>query len=247
MLKIGEKLRGLRLKNGLTQERLAELIGVSPQAVSRWETGMTFPDITLLPAIANCLDATLDELFGMDELRGEDMARKIFTAVHDLQRDGKTDEAVAMLKDAVKTCPNNYALLSELALVLPASRVSEAIALSETVLQNSTNEKIRATTRANLCFLYLKAGMSEKALALGKTLPHIWESREALLPFLVSSRAGDSLGDADELTKSSIHSALALICRLIRAAAPSAADFALGGISPENAEAMLAEIGAYFG
>lgn len=55
------------------------------------------------------------------------------------------------------------------------------------MLLNSTSEKIRSTTRANLCFLYLKVNEYEKAIKLAKTLPHFWECREILLPemFLV--------------------------------------------------------------
>ncbi|MBO5257817.1 MAG: helix-turn-helix transcriptional regulator, partial [Clostridia bacterium] len=52
-LMIGEKLRKLRRDRDMTQEMLASAFGVSPQAISKWECGDGYPDITLLPMIAN--------------------------------------------------------------------------------------------------------------------------------------------------------------------------------------------------
>lgn len=56
-------LRNLRLEKRLSQESLGELLGVSAQAVSKWEQGITSPDISLLPAIAECFGVTIDSLF----------------------------------------------------------------------------------------------------------------------------------------------------------------------------------------
>lgn len=61
---IGKNIAKLRKDNGMTQEQLAEMLGTSPQSVSKWETGSTMPDIMLLPVIAGCLNTTLDELYG---------------------------------------------------------------------------------------------------------------------------------------------------------------------------------------
>lgn len=61
-LKLGENLKKFRLQRELTQEQLADVLGVSAQAVSRWENGTTYPDITLLPTIASYFEITLDEL-----------------------------------------------------------------------------------------------------------------------------------------------------------------------------------------
>jgi len=55
----------LRKEKHLTQEQIAEILGVSPQAVSRWETSATFPDVSLLPQIAGYFDTTVDELLGI--------------------------------------------------------------------------------------------------------------------------------------------------------------------------------------
>ena len=63
-MSIGKNIAELRKSSGMTQEQLAELLGVSPQSVSKWENEVTMPDIMLLPVIAGCFDITVDELYG---------------------------------------------------------------------------------------------------------------------------------------------------------------------------------------
>lgn len=60
---IGNKIRTLRKNKSMTQEELAEVLLVSPQAVSKWETGQSMPDIELLPVIARYFRITMDEFF----------------------------------------------------------------------------------------------------------------------------------------------------------------------------------------
>ena len=62
-MKIGENIRKLRLKSGFTQEQLAVRLGVTFQAVSKWENGANTPDISLLPALASVFGVTIDSLF----------------------------------------------------------------------------------------------------------------------------------------------------------------------------------------
>ena len=64
MYNVGETIATLRKEAGLTQENLANMLGVSSQAVSKWETGTTMPDIMLLPLIADVFDTDIDTLFG---------------------------------------------------------------------------------------------------------------------------------------------------------------------------------------
>ena len=52
-LKFGENLRALRQNAGITQDRLAEYLGITSQAVSRWESGICYPDLEFLPGIAS--------------------------------------------------------------------------------------------------------------------------------------------------------------------------------------------------
>jgi len=62
---IGNKIKQLRVKAGLTQEQLAEKLGISAQSVSKWENGVTMPDITLLPLLSGELGVTIDDLFDL--------------------------------------------------------------------------------------------------------------------------------------------------------------------------------------
>ena len=62
-MSIGENIHHLRLKKGLTQNKLAELLFVSPQAVSKWETGKSTPNTEMLPAIAQALSVSISKLF----------------------------------------------------------------------------------------------------------------------------------------------------------------------------------------
>lgn len=68
---IGKKIAALRKQHSYTQEKLSELLGVSAQAISKWESGTTMPDILLLPVIADVFDVTIDELFGKNTQKKE--------------------------------------------------------------------------------------------------------------------------------------------------------------------------------
>ena len=61
---LSEKIYSLRRKNGLSQEQLAEKIGVSRQAVSKWEGGLSTPELDKLRALSECFQITMDELGG---------------------------------------------------------------------------------------------------------------------------------------------------------------------------------------
>ena len=66
-LNFGAKIRELRRRDGRTQEHLAEALGVTAQAVSRWENEISLPDITLVPRIAEVLEVSCDDLLGEKE------------------------------------------------------------------------------------------------------------------------------------------------------------------------------------
>ena len=64
-MELGKKIRQLRSKAGMTQEQLAEKMGVGPQAVSKWENAAAMPDITALPLLAEVFGVSIDDLFDL--------------------------------------------------------------------------------------------------------------------------------------------------------------------------------------
>ena len=74
---LGINIKALRKRKHLTQEQFAERIGVSSQAVSKWETGVCYPDISLLPIIAQFFDITIDELLGFSIDTKDDMGNQM--------------------------------------------------------------------------------------------------------------------------------------------------------------------------
>ncbi len=100
-LAIGENIRNFRKKNDLTQEALAERLGVTYQSVSRWENGSTYPDLELIPAIAEVLAITVDELLGMPQIEKEKRAVKAFDELRRecIKRDYDAEKIVDLLRD----------------------------------------------------------------------------------------------------------------------------------------------------
>ncbi len=68
-MRFSENVKKHRVNNGLTQEQLARKLFVTKQAISKWETGKGYPDASTLPAIAEVLDISLDQLMGTNEKR----------------------------------------------------------------------------------------------------------------------------------------------------------------------------------
>lgn len=100
-LTIGENIRNFRKKNDLTQEALADRLGVTYQSISRWENGTTYPDLELLPAIAETLSITLDELLGMPQIEKEKRALATFDELRRecMKKEYDADKIVTLLRD----------------------------------------------------------------------------------------------------------------------------------------------------
>ncbi len=187
MLYLPENLKKYRSMKNLTQEDVAEYLGITAQSVSKWERGETYPDITFLPALANIFETSIDLLIGMDEIRAEETRYNIHKRAVEYQRSGEYELAEKTYRDALLIYPNKPGMILGLASTLALKgNTDEAIELMERGLPISINERQKATMRAALCFLYLKAGKSDKANMLASQLPHTRESREVILPLIQS-------------------------------------------------------------
>lgn len=102
-----EKLKRLRTEKKVSQEKLAQYLNVSFQAVSKWENGNSYPDITLLPDIARFFGVTVDELLCVEKLDEERLFSEYRTKANELYRNGNISEVVALWQEAYKAMPND--------------------------------------------------------------------------------------------------------------------------------------------
>ena len=202
MMYLPANLKKYRILKELTQEDVAEFLGITPQSVSKWERGESYPDITLLPALANIFETSVDLLLGMDTIRAEETRYNIHKKAVEYQRNGNLDMAEKTYRDALLIYPNKPGMILGLASTLALKGdTEEAIELIERGLPISINEKQKSTMRATLCFLYLKAGREDKACKLASQLPHMRESREVVQPLI---KQGLSDSQIDENIKTII-------------------------------------------
>ena len=127
-LDLGQKIRELRRRDGRTQEALAEALGVTSQAVSRWESNGGYPDMEMIPSIANYFHVSIDELFGYQNEREEKIKTILDNAAKILTKQGFTmyrgslsedvKECIDMLRSASEEFPNEPKILLKLAQAL---------------------------------------------------------------------------------------------------------------------------------
>ena len=118
-LDLGKRIRELRQRNRITQETLAEALDVTSQAVSRWEASGSYPDMEIVPAIANYFSVSIDELFGYNNNR-EAKINQILDKVDSLGIRGRSDdvwveECLFVLREGLAEFPKNERLLLALA------------------------------------------------------------------------------------------------------------------------------------
>lgn len=114
MNSIGNNIKSIRKQVGLTQEELALHIGVTPQAVSRWENGTGMPDISLVVPLAKTLNVSTDYLFGLEENKiDDDIYVNLKRQIEKIEKESETKSEAAlascqfMLKKVYES-PDNY-------------------------------------------------------------------------------------------------------------------------------------------
>ena len=107
--KIASNIKILRKEKLLTQEQLAEALGVTVGAVYKWENGRSVPEISMLMKLADIFNVSLDALVGFEVLNGG--ATSIEKRIHNLQREKRYDEAVMEAEKALLRYPNDFKIV----------------------------------------------------------------------------------------------------------------------------------------
>lgn len=191
---IGDKIRKLRHARNLTQEEMAAHLGISFQAISKWERGEGYPDITLLPTLAHYFDVTVDALLGTEEITAREVYDGINRQWEDNRQAKRHRENVELMRSALKDYPNDPLLLVQLSTSLERldgtevekeDNLRQSAAVQEQILRYCDDCEVRSATMFNICFTYDRLGEREKAIAQAKKLPNLYKAREnALVYFL---------------------------------------------------------------
>ena len=183
VLNIAETLRSLRRDMGVTQEELANAIGVTAQAVSKWERGEGYPDITLLPDIAAYFRVTLDTLCGIDEQKKQ---RKIHDILYETEHADYT-EGVNIAREGLAEFPHSVQLKANLARALmgctagwtpPREVLKEVIGLYEDILHHSPDPNpLSSYDISLLCQAYVSIGAIKKAKQMAMQMQGKYETQ----------------------------------------------------------------------
>lgn len=177
----GKTIKALRIKNNMTQEKLADLLNISPQAVSRWETNSAMPDISLLPPLANLFDVTTDFLLNMDTYKKDLRKTEFDAACFEYWKHDDKEKNYQIAVKAVAEYPGNMEYVEWLAsseYYMAFERrgtidenneeefnrlLNSAIKHYKIVLDNNPSQKLHDSALHGIVFAYHSKGDLEKA------------------------------------------------------------------------------------
>lgn len=188
-MNIGNKIRELRKQRGITQEQLAESIGISFQAVSKWENNIALPDITLAPVLASYFGVSMDELFDFN-LKEIECAVKNITDVAYKYRESNPSESRRILEDGLKKYPENDILLNNLLYVMNYSeKPDETISVASKLIEKTDQSDVKYDALRFLAYAYKAKGDFESAEAAIEQIPEIYFTKLTEKAYLLSGKA----------------------------------------------------------
>lgn len=157
-IRLGEKIRTLRKEKNISQEVLAQYLGLSFQAVSKWENGSAMPDVAMIPAIASFFEVSTDELFDFNRLETERKIQQMCWNIADW-RNEEPEKAEQAYRDLLKQYPGNDVILANLLYVLQTlKKHDDLIGLCKTVIESTKDDGIRYDAARILAETYKEIG-----------------------------------------------------------------------------------------
>ncbi len=187
MMSIGTNIKKLRRECDMTQEQLAEYLGITATAVSQWECDRTAPDISQLPMLAYVLNTTTDELLGVDLMNAEEEITKIIESQQTHYAAGDFGKCAALLREGLKRYPRSYRLMVKLAhnLSCLGGHDEEVVSLSERVIAECTENDTRDFAFQTLIYQHNNMGRKSEAIKWAKKMSHVWVSQEEMMTTLL--------------------------------------------------------------
>lgn len=186
-IKIGENIKRLRKEKGVTQEKLAEVFNISSVAVSKWEIGETYPDISLLFSIANYFKVSIDELMGYNENLIEKDILCILNEYDNMDPKLKWNGNCKLIVDAKKKYSYDYRIVHrymfEKALGFADNNLEvlknncvELLSCCNMVLDNATTENYRVDALTLKAKILYATNKESEALDIINSFPSLYHT-----------------------------------------------------------------------
>lgn len=207
-MKINEIIRDRRIAKNMTQEQMAGYLGVTAPAINKWEKGTSYPDITLLPALARLLDTDLNTLLSFkDDLSEKEIALFLNKLSGIADKDG-VEKAFDTAKDKIKEFPTCYPLILNTAILLEGllimnvkisncEKLSEYVEALYTRVLESNDSAVKNQAKAMLVSKYMQRKDYEHARELIDSLPNqdLFDKKQMYINLQIE------LGNMDEAAK----------------------------------------------
>lgn len=195
---IKDTLRKLRQEKNVTQETLANYLGITPQSVGKWERGEGFPDITLLPKIALYFNVSIDDLlnFGQTQI-DEKIAAYEKESLH-YWNIGDNEKNLELWEKAYAEFPNDCRVMNGLMLAInrratypcPEAEAKRKISLALRILDESKDTELRENAIHELCDTYESIGDDVNALKYANMGGSMFTTKEDLRSFVMKGEEG---------------------------------------------------------
>ncbi len=180
-MSLGTTIKKLRREKDITQEQLAEYLGITSRAISQWECDRTSPDISQIPVLCNIFEVSSDELLGIDVSNKNKQIDELYNEMYQTAADGNQIKAVELAEKALILYPSSYKLMDFYAneiflynntfpIAVQENNKNKAVLYIEKILNECTDSEIRNNCLSMACLWYPKIGRTAEAEKLAKML-----------------------------------------------------------------------------
>ncbi len=189
-MSIGSTIKRLRREKDITQEQLAEYLGITSRAISQWECDRTAPDISQLPALCHIFNVSSDVLLEIDIEKNHEAIKGYLDKAQAELNQGKFENCAEILREGLRKFPKSYQIMNSLAdaIVCVHSRkgiqeYEEVFELCNRILSECTDSITRYEATQTLGIAYGYAGKQGEMLKLAEELPHMYFSYENFMMY----------------------------------------------------------------
>lgn len=159
---LSKNIKEFRVSNNMTQEYLAKLLNTTSKSISRWELGITFPEIPNLIKLSNIFEVSVDDLLGVSEIRIDNYLKDLEKKELEFVKNHELNKILELYQKAYIDYPNNIEIINSLVNIMTkicidtkdSKYVKNIVELSEKILLESKNDIITTNAKKNLVLVY---------------------------------------------------------------------------------------------